>query len=267
MLNSNSIASAVGYIGSNPLLTVLSFAVAIVSVAITVIIYLKSRREKIPCYNINSYNVITDFVNMFDSLEILYSGQAVKNLTVSKIVFWNAGRETIDMADIVEADPIMILVNKGHKILDEKIIAMNNETNNFSLTKSDDYSKVNIKFDYIDKNDGAVIQIIHTGKSNKNIEIRGRVKGVGKIKPTKVNFISNKLDLLAVFILGLLAGVVYLYFAIPMIVDKEYVKLALLFILLVICLLSIIKIEDMCVKKLSKLPKGLEIFMDEYYKS
>ena len=36
---------------------------------------------------------------------------------------------------------------------------------------------LNINFEYLDRNNGGSIQLYHTGKSNKDIELLGKIKG------------------------------------------------------------------------------------------
>jgi cell division protein FtsW (lipid II flippase) len=259
-MNSTSISLAVDYIGSNPQLTILSVIVAVVSVAVSVIIYLKSKREKVPKYSIKSYNIIKDFVNIFEALEVSYAGQTIKNLTVSKIVFWNAGRETIDKDDIVAADPITISTKGDYKILDQKIISINNETNKFSVKKSDGHSKVELEFEYVDKNDGAVIQIIHTGYSSKNIEIHGRIKGAGKLKLAKLEIIPEKYTLFIFGLLGGLSGAMTAYIQNLYNLDDTYLILGLIVTVFTLgCLYIIFR------KLNNKLPRGLEIFTENIF--
>ncbi len=38
-----------------------------------------------------------------------------------------------------------------------------------------------MNFGYLDKNEGAVFQLLHTGKSGQDIEIHGRIKSFGEI--------------------------------------------------------------------------------------
>lgn len=52
--------------------------------------------------------------------EMRYSGPQIENLTVTKIAFWNAGRDTIDNQDVASAGPF-VHVKEGYKILDVKI--------------------------------------------------------------------------------------------------------------------------------------------------
>ena len=254
-----SISSFLTYIGG-PLLTIISVFVAIVSIAIT----FKSKRERKPRYSILSYNIIKDFVNMFDALEIRYAGQTVKDLTVSKIIFWNAGRETIDKDDIVKADPITIRMSDNYKILDQNIIAMNNETDNFYLIPSEDGSKVIVEFDYIDKNDGAVFQIIHTGKSNKDIEFHGRIKGAGEPELKDLDSLSKKLETLGlvITIIGAFSLISVLVYLEPLFDSNPNYKHIFFIIILPIVFLGFIKTARIISKWFKKLPKGLEIFAD-----
>jgi len=58
---------------------------------------------------------------------------------------------------------------------------VNNPSNDYkvSLDKASQY--VYIDFDYLDKNQGAVIQAIHTGTESRNIVVTGDIKGVQKL--------------------------------------------------------------------------------------
>lgn len=47
-------------------------------------------------------------------------------------------------------------------------------------------SQINISFDYLSKNEGAVIQLLHTGISEEDIEIHGIIKDSGKT-PKHIN--------------------------------------------------------------------------------
>ena len=126
-----------------------------------------------------STNIFKDLSDKFELLEILYKGQKIKNLTITKIIFWNNGKETIKKEDIVPSDPLVLEVDKGFQILDVKIFP-NNSSSKFTYSISDDLSTAKLDFDYIDKNEGAVIQISHSGYSSENIQLKGKIMGVGE---------------------------------------------------------------------------------------
>jgi hypothetical protein len=109
-----------------------------------------------------------------------------------KIAFWNAGNDTIDNQDVPIAEPLTIHVINESQILDAKVIYRKNPANQLTISLSSDKTFINLKFDYIDKEEGGVIQKIHTGKSNEDIEIHGLIKGVGKInKKSVTNILSS----------------------------------------------------------------------------
>ncbi len=153
------------------------------------IFYRKGLRVREPTISIKTNNLIQDHVSQIDGLEILYKGQLVRNLSVSKIIFWNNGSETIDKEDIVQANPLRIVGKDGVSILDAKIVAENNKASLFTCYL-DDEGKLRITFDYLDKDHGAVIQLTHTGLSSKDLVVEGQIKGVKVIKWTELDFVD-----------------------------------------------------------------------------
>jgi hypothetical protein len=121
----------------------------------------------------------------------LYQNDKIDNLTITKIAFWNAGNVTINHGDISKVDPIKISILNEKKFLDAFIISTTNPVNQFSISKVHKESSVLLSFDYIDKNEGIVIQVIHTGNSSSDITVSGTLKGMGK--PIHFTSIFNEL--------------------------------------------------------------------------
>src|SRR6266545_2886551 len=97
--------------------------------------YRKSLRNKEPYVSFKENNLIQGYISKFEGLEVLYRGHKVETLTVSKIIFWNGGAETIHRSDITTTDPIRVVgTNDDVKILDVKIVASNNGASQFSCT-------------------------------------------------------------------------------------------------------------------------------------
>lgn len=166
-------------ISSSPFITVASFVLAIFGIVLAVFFYIRSRRNKEPVYTKKSFNIIQDFSSKLTDLAIKYKNESVNNLTITKIAFWNDGRDTINMVDVAEADPLRISITDDSKILSAEVIYSGNPANRFRISDIKENS-VKLLFDYIDKNEGGIIQIIHTGKSSKNIDVKGIIKGAGK---------------------------------------------------------------------------------------
>ena len=139
------------------ILGIIGFILTIVGLVLTV----RTIKKKDPTYSIKSINVISDYATKYKNLTVAYEDSKVENFTVSKILFYNRGRETITKQDTDTINPISI-VSYEYDILDASILQVNKQSNNFKID-IEDLDIVNITFDYLDKNQGAVIQVVHTG--------------------------------------------------------------------------------------------------------
>lgn len=92
-----------------------------------------------------------------DDLSILYKGKAVQHLSKTVYYIWNSGQATIKGSDISQRDKLRIESDGTVFIL-----------NSFNLGKMSNGVSINaenktysVSFDYLDKNDGCAISIIH----------------------------------------------------------------------------------------------------------
>ena len=167
---------------ANSIGIVLGIAGIVVGIAVSYYFYRKSLRIKEPCITFKHNNLIENHVSKLDGLDILYKGNKVENITVSRLLLWNEGADTINKEDIVAVNPPRISCYNNAIILEVRVLSTNNAASQFTCTISDKPNMANIVFDYIDKNQGVVIQIIHTGVSSRDIGIEGQIKGVDSIK-------------------------------------------------------------------------------------
>lgn len=139
--------------------------------------YFKSKREKRLYWSINNTNIFKDHSSMLSDLDIKYKGEAVQNLSVSKIMVWNAGTETIDNRDISSIEPLRLVAKQDVKLLDFSMIQVNSKTSQFALAPTT-AAEINLTFEYLDSLQGAVIQVVHSGTKENDLELRGAVKGI-----------------------------------------------------------------------------------------
>ncbi|MDD5447112.1 MAG: hypothetical protein PHY36_04435 [Methanocellales archaeon] len=259
---------------------IVSAIISIPSLVVAIILYIKSKKVKLPHYSIRSTNIVRDLVSRLQHLQMLYSGQEIENLTATKIAFWNKGRDTINSQDIASADPLIISIKDGYKILDAKIIYTKNTANQFSVIPSDDRSYVKMHFDYLDKDDGAIIQILHTGKSSKDIEFCGKIKGSDKL--TRVmpveslprysesvgSYLSKSKRNLAFLAIILGTPLVMIFVSIPFFIIAAVSILFKIAVLIVVIILLIFWLMAgfMLLFNLLKrrIPKGFEVFEEDF---
>jgi hypothetical protein len=158
----------------------------VLGVAVSYIFYRWSIKIKQSCFAMRHNNLVKGYSADYADLKIIYKETTVENLTVSKVLFWNNGNETILKNNIAEKHPIFIFANRGVEILDAKMLETNSPASGFSISFSKEVNIVDLGFDYLDSQDGVVIQIIHTGTGQADdLYMTGKVIG-GKAIEYKV---------------------------------------------------------------------------------
>lgn len=165
---------------NSPIAWTILAILAIVSFIYAIVCQHQNKEKKEFSYCLKFNNLIQQKKSDFDKLLITYNGQMVEDLCVSRFTVWNSGNRTLNSTDIVDSKELTISVSDKCKILDTDLIYCSEETNKFSL-KVVDESTVKLLFEYVDVNDGLVVQIIHTG-SDDDIRIDCKIKGGNQIK-------------------------------------------------------------------------------------
>lgn len=127
---------------------------------------LTNRQNKEISFVKHKFYAIEKGKKSIDGLDILYKGQKTESLIVSRYAIWNSGNILINNNDdVVESRKLCLKCLDDSKILDAKIIAVSEDSNLCKIDRIDD-NQVNLTFDYLDKNDGLIIQVLHTGKQD-----------------------------------------------------------------------------------------------------
>lgn len=150
------------------------------------------KKEKEPSWSLKGENLIHGKISQKSGLEISYQGQKVESLTISRLYFWNNGAETIRGSDVVKTDPIRIVAAENVLILDTSILCLSEVSNQISANLHPDKSHVDINFEYLDKGQGAIFQVVHTGESPKYLSMAGKLIGSKPIFYTDVSNIYSK---------------------------------------------------------------------------
>jgi hypothetical protein len=170
---------------TNPIVIVLGLiggVCSVIAIPLSVVLYFKSKKEKRPRFIIESNNIILGLSNAIPDLKITYSGHGppLSNFTVTRLYFWNDGRETITKQDVARNDVLTITINDPFRILDATIVYATSKANNIGISVNREKKDIALTFDYLDHGDGTVLQIIHDGTSNSDLNLLGSIKGCGK---------------------------------------------------------------------------------------
>ena len=194
-----------GQLNIERVLLVAGLAAAIILGTVSILLVIWFRKVKRPRYMIRNQQLIEDFSSRYPDLEVTHKGRPVANVTVSRIAFWNAGNETIQADDIAAKDPPRIAVPEGFEILNHSLAGVSKPANGIKVRANAARQCVDICFDYLDKNDGAVVEIIHTCVFTDEFKLLGSIKGAGgfkKQRQTHVHYLSHIIFAVGVLLLG-----------------------------------------------------------------
>ena len=152
---------------------------SIIGIVAAYIFYRTSLRIKIPQFALESVPIIKQIKSDINDLKIIFRDKQIKNLTISRLAIWNAGKEPIYKKDVPSDDKFKISPEEGYNILKAEIIKIKNRSNKWHIEQIGD--NIFIDFEYFDFKEGCTIQIFHTGKSSWSLKVDGSVIGAGKL--------------------------------------------------------------------------------------
>jgi hypothetical protein len=190
----------------------------IVSIILTVILYNRTKKEKRPRYCTHGTNLFQGLTQHVAGLQLHFPGYSapIPSLTVTKLLFWNEGKDTINKSDVAtKTEPIRVICREGVVILQADIIQANQPANAFAETVAQDRKSLNLTFDHMDKGEGVVLQIFHTGTSDEDLDVRGKIKGAVIQRLAYMPLGQRTVGCLGA------AAIVYVVFAIQFMVGKK----------------------------------------------
>ncbi|WYL96655.1 MAG: hypothetical protein HEQ35_25160 [Gloeotrichia echinulata IR180] len=174
----------ISQIVANPLFQFLGFLIGLLGTYITI----RYNRTKKLSYSFRSFSLI-DVTDPLPLLKIHYDNEEIKRLTITRLLVWNSGNDTIEFA---ERDFLKVLLNDqnpSQNFLRSDVIQ---QPNNYEIKTICKFSEVeiNVKNLYLNSNEGVIIQITHTGELHENIDIKCKIKGIKK--PDKISYSKSR---------------------------------------------------------------------------
>jgi len=171
-LSQNLIGVSIGIIG---------IILGIIGITSTI----KSRTRPSLSYQDHSLQLIEKSKQLLPkNIEILFDGKPVTQLVKTYVTLWNSGNTTLYGSNIVVEDPLRLEFSKDAQILQAPVIKSNRDANKFiSTIRANSPNIVDFNFDYLDPDDGVVVEILHT-----DIEPRPKIRGTIRGLPKGVNF-------------------------------------------------------------------------------
>ena len=159
--------------------TLLSIILAVIFSITTIILALKLAKKKKPVWALHTRKIMGIGTDSPAELKMTFRGLAVDDVYRTKFIFLNKGTETIRKADVAEAVTIHF---EGATILDQPTaLARSKQANELSVRQiiKDGDKAVEVDFLYLDHDDGALVEVLHT--KSERIRCSGIIMGAGDI--------------------------------------------------------------------------------------
>ena len=156
---------------------------SLISLILSLIFYFKSKSVRLPTF---IYSYVQLQTKTHPEISISFRGERISNLSRSRILFINKGRKEIRAQDNPQSGFPKIVLPDGARILSVSVPAMSSSDIMFRTEKIND-SILEISYDYLNHNDGGVVEILFDGAvSTKNpIDFKAPLIGAA---PTRVHF-------------------------------------------------------------------------------
>lgn len=144
--------------------------------------YVRSRRRtKMAYVHLGEHLLGSTADSLPPLIDVLYDGIAIPRLTKTLVIIWNNGENTIDGADIVPKDPLRLQVGADGEILSVSLLKTSRAVTDIRIdyAESTEANEALLKFDFLDANDGVVVEILHTSTDRKP-RISGTLRGLPK---------------------------------------------------------------------------------------
>lgn len=144
---------------------------------IAYLLYSAARPTKQVSYTVWTENLVRKLSSWVSDLELRYRGEPIKAAPVSKVVIWNSGHRELKRDDVAPTDRLRVTVQQPVRILSISVIGASNAANNSRLQGGASDGTQVVDFDYLNRNDGLAIQIVHTGTESSSLAIQGEIIG------------------------------------------------------------------------------------------
>ena len=156
---------------------IIGYIFAIVGLVLAYIFYVKGKKEKTPIYMCKNISIIgNEYSILGEEVKIYYKDRAVEKLSLCDITVRNVGDAAIRRQDIASSDLPRISFDEGVNILSCKVKHVTRVPIGFEISKVES-NQAEFSFEFLDKNDGALIEIIHDGPASIAPKLSGTIIG------------------------------------------------------------------------------------------
>ncbi len=154
--------------------------IGLVGIGAAAVTYFLTRQRTLLAYRYTGERLLGLSADGLPSdITVQYRGENIPRLTRSLVVFWNAGEKTLLSDDIVQSDPLRLVIQDG-RVLSATVLKRSRDVNQVEAVIDPNVTtEVVLRFAFLDSSDGAVVEILHTSE-NRHADFVGTVRGLPK---------------------------------------------------------------------------------------
>jgi hypothetical protein len=190
---------------------------SLLSVVLAIYFYIESRQTPLLTFMVNPAKAIVVKAGEASRLTIQYDDRRITtDITAAQVAVWNAGRLSIRSQQIL--DPVQISLGKGTRILEVTERKVSRPVVGMEVDRSRlSGGTIGLSWRILERNDGAVLQLIYEGGPSTPIQFGGTIEGQPSLRVEEQALKSPDTRqlgfiMLAISVLGLLFGLWRLVF-------------------------------------------------------
>ncbi len=142
-------------------------------ILLSVFFYFKGKKNKRLVYNLDTTILISENLNNYENLKILYNNESINSLSSTNIKIRNIGNDIIEPENFIPSTPIIIETSNEFLLQDVSKYKINcSHPKNRASLEAIDKSHLKVHFDFLNPKDEIQIIVLHTGE----ISITGELK-------------------------------------------------------------------------------------------
>ena len=173
--------------GGHPRLVIAGFIVTLLALIVMIVFFFAGQKERDLVYAVNPVQTKIVTQGQARELEVLHKGEKLGDIDIAavQVAIWNAGGESIRATNVLKE--VVIRTHDGVPILEATVVKYSRDVEVTGLGIVDDpeemsKGRVRVRWDILEKNDGASFQLICLGATDINVGVEGLIEGSGEVR-------------------------------------------------------------------------------------
>lgn len=175
----------------NPWIGVLASVCSIVGLPLGFYFYFASQSARELTFAVSPVKTTVVNAGGTSALRIFHGDQELKtDVTAEQVAIWNAGKLPIRPENVLE--PITLSLRPAAQILEVTVRKPARSAAGFRIDMVEMRAgRIGLTWKILEHEDGAVIQVLHTGRPGTEITVGGTVEGQPQIEPVRISALSR----------------------------------------------------------------------------